>query len=249
MGTEKPLKIAVCDDEKEIREHIRREINIFYPDIKVVVFSDGASLLNYKEDIDILFLDIQMNGINGMEAARRIRKNENNVTIIFVTAIEEYVFQAFDVGAFNYIVKPIERVRFFEVLKKAVDGRKRVKTDDAGEEPGITVKTGGVTQKVFLHEILYMEVFNRKIIIHKQNGSMEFYGKLKSFEALLGNDFMRCHRSFLVNLRYVQKYDSESITLENGKSILLAKQKYQDFVKRYMEYTNRLMEKRLKGPL
>ena len=113
MDAPNSLRIAICDDEKEIRNNIERNIRLIYADVSIVQFEDGKTLLAYTEQIDILFLDIQMQPIDGMETARELRKAGNRMTIIFVTAIEEYVFQAFDVGAFHYLVKPIEQVKFF----------------------------------------------------------------------------------------------------------------------------------------
>ena len=115
------MRIAICDDEKNIRELIGNKVAKQYPDAKIVFFSSGEELLLSEEKIDILFLDIQMNGKNGMETARQLRKKDKKIIIIFVTAIEDYVFQAFDVGAFHYLVKPIEDAKFADVLYRAAE--------------------------------------------------------------------------------------------------------------------------------
>ncbi len=237
------MKIAICDDEKEIRDSIERNIRLLYADAEILSFKGGKSLLAYTGKLDILFLDIRMEQIDGMEVARKLRETGNNVTVIFVTAVEEYVFQAFDVGAFHYLLKPIEPSKFFEVLHKAVENRRSNQADNAKEEACIAIKKGGMTQKVFLREIFYLEIFNRKIIMHTAKENIEFYGKLAELENSLGNEFMRCHRSFIVNLRYVLKYDARSIILEDGTEILLSKKKYPDFVKKYMQYLKGMAEK------
>ncbi|MBQ4101051.1 MAG: response regulator, partial [Oscillospiraceae bacterium] len=100
------MKIAICDDEKNIRELIGNKVRNMYPKAEIVFFNSGEQLLLSTEQIDILFLDIQMQGIDGMKTANELRKKDKNMILIFVTAIEDYVFKAFDVGAFNYIVKP-----------------------------------------------------------------------------------------------------------------------------------------------
>lgn len=104
------MRIAICDDEKNIRELIGNKVAKQYPEADIIFFQSGEELLLSDKHIDILFLDIQMSGKNGMETARELRKKDKSVILIFVTAVEEYVFQAFDVGAFNYIVKPIDRI-------------------------------------------------------------------------------------------------------------------------------------------
>ena len=114
------MRIAICDDEKNIRELIGNKVLKQYPEADIVFFQSGEELLLSDNHIDILFLDIQMSGRNGMETARELRKKDKNVILIFVTAVEEYVFQAFDVGAFNYIVKPIDDTKFADVLCRAV---------------------------------------------------------------------------------------------------------------------------------
>ena len=115
------MRIAICDDEKNIRELIGNKVAKQYPEADIIFFQSGEELLLSDKHIDILFLDIQMSGKNGMETARELRKKDKSVILIFVTAVEEYVFQAFDVGAFNYIVKPIDDTKFVDVLCRAVD--------------------------------------------------------------------------------------------------------------------------------
>ncbi|MDE7276244.1 MAG: response regulator, partial [Lachnospiraceae bacterium] len=99
------MRIAVCDDEKEVRMILRGKIRKLYPEADVFCYASGEELLRSTESFDILFLDIQMEGQNGMETAVRLRKKERDTILIFITALEEYVFQAFDVGAFHYLVK------------------------------------------------------------------------------------------------------------------------------------------------
>ena len=91
------MKIAVCDDEKIIREDIARKVELLYPETALFLFENAAKLLASEEIFDIIFLDIQMDGISGMDAAKTLRERGNNAVLIFVTALEEYVFQAFDV--------------------------------------------------------------------------------------------------------------------------------------------------------
>ncbi len=100
------MRIAVCDDEKEVRLLLSGKIRKLYPEADVFCYGSGEELLRSTEPFDILFLDIQMEGQNGMETAARLRKKDRDVILVFITALEEYVFQAFDVGAFHYLVKP-----------------------------------------------------------------------------------------------------------------------------------------------
>lgn len=230
------MRVAICDDEKNIRELIGDKVSKQYPQADIIFFQSGEELLLSDIRIDILFLDIQMSGKNGMEAAREFRKKDKKVILIFVTATEEYVFQAFDVGAFNYIVKPIDDAKFADVFHRAVEELGLNKTElEETEEKYVMINNGGVHIKVVLEDIVYAEVFNRKVVIHKQDEKIEYYGKMSTLEALAGESFFRPHRAYLVNFKYVEKYDATTIYLEKG-SVLMAKQKYPEFVRKYMKY-------------
>ena len=230
------MRIAICDDEKNIRELIANKVVKQYPDAEIIFFQSGEELLLSDESIDILFLDIQMSGIDGMETARELRKKDKSVILIFVTAVEEYVFQAFDVGAFNYIVKPIDDRKFSDVLHRAVDEWSSQNINEKEpEERYVLINNSGVHTKVILDEIVYAEVFNRKVVIHKLDGEIEYYGKMSDLEALAGDSFFRPHRAYLINFKYVEKYDATTIYLERG-TVLMAKQNYPEFVKKYMKY-------------
>ena len=230
------MRIAICDDEKNIRELIANKVAKQYPDAEIIFFQLGEELLLSDEPIDILFLDIQMSGIDGMETARELRKKDKSVILIFVTAVEEYVFQAFDVGAFNYIVKPIDDGKFSDVLHRAVDEWSSQNINEKEpEERYVLINNSGVHTKVILDEIVYAEVFNRKVVIHKLDGEIEYYGKMSDLESLAGDSFFRPHRAYLINFKYVEKYDATTIYLERG-TVLMAKQNYPEFVKKYMKY-------------
>ncbi|MCM1538161.1 MAG: LytTR family DNA-binding domain-containing protein [bacterium] len=239
------MKIAVCDDEREIREEIGQKIRRFLPDAEVCLYGSAEELLGEKSMPELLFLDIKMSGMNGMELAEKLRSRNRDVTIIFLTALEEYVYRAFDVGAFHYLLKPVDPVRFYEVLERAVRECRRNKAGAparGAEEESLTIRSKARTEKVYLSEIVYLEVFNRKVTLHKMQEQMEFYGRLKEFEERLDADFVRCHRSYVVNLRYVRRYNGTEVVLENGDSVLMAKTKYAGFVRRYMDYMKRREE-------
>ena len=228
------MNIAVCDDDKNVRELIGSKVLKQYPKLDIVFFSSGEEVLLSNKHIDILFLDIQMPGRNGMEIARELRKKDKKLVIIFVTAVEEYVFQAFDVGALHYIVKPINDEKFNEVLKRAIENCSRQKSKEC-ENNHLMINNGGVHTKVMLDDIVYAEVFNRKVVIHKMDDELEYYGKMSDLEAVAGESFFRTHRAYLVNFKYVVKYNATTIYLEKG-TVLMAKQNYPEFVKRYMKY-------------
>ena len=169
--------IAICDDEKDVRELLKNKIRTICPDAELVLYQTGKELLAARDQIDILFLDIQMPGKNGMETAREFRERSSATVLIFVTALEEYVFEAFDVKAFHYLVKPFSDEKFYTVLQKAVIQygeqncpSQRKCTEE--EERSMIIKAGGVSSKVYIKDIIYAEVFNRKVVLHTTKGEI-----------------------------------------------------------------------------
>lgn len=230
--------MAICDDEKQIRDLVEQKIRRLCPGAEILQYASGEEMLSDQEGADILFLDIQMSGSNGIETAKRLRKRKDKVMIIFITALEEYVFQAFDVGAFHYLLKPFSDEKFFTVLRKAIKEWEEKKADTE-ERRFIIIKNGSVHIRVNLEDIIYAEVYDRKIMLHTITGEMEYYGKMGDLEKMTGEDFFRSHRAFLIHFKYIVKYDAASIYLENGNQALLAKQKYSEFVKAYLKYNRR----------
>jgi len=235
----KTMRIAVCDDEKEIRELLAEKIRMIFQEADVSTYPSGNALLMADRQPDILLLDIQMPCKNGMETARELRKRWKNTVLIFVTALEDYVFQAFDVGAFHYLVKPVDDGKLMEVLKNAAgqleDNRQREADKEAAN---LIITAGGRHFSVKLEDIVYAEVYDRKIILHTLDADIEYYGKMKELEKRAGEEFYRPHRAYLVNFHYIRKYDATTIYLEKGQA-LMAKQNYKDFVKSYLRYNQR----------
>lgn len=120
---EQTMQIAVCDDEKNVRELLADKIRSLFPSAELALYPSGEELLAADTPTDILLLDIQMPGKDGMQTAREFRAKNRQAAIIFVTALEEYVFQAFDVEAFHYLVKPFDDDKFASVLQTAVNRR------------------------------------------------------------------------------------------------------------------------------
>ena len=248
------MNIAICDDERKICGFLEEKIRTVFQNALIESFYDADTLWHAaneepKRAPDILLLDIQMNRMNGMELARKLRSIGWKTILIFITAYADYVFDAFDVGAFHYLVKPVSDKKLAEVLHKAARELTQEKADtrytgsdlETADTRRIVVKSGSIHTSVKVSDIIFAEVFNRKIVLHTTTQSIEYYGKLKSLADELGDGFFRTHRSYLVNFAYVIKYDSSVIFLQEGQ-VPLAKQSYAGFVKAYMAYMKRICQ-------
>lgn len=230
------MQIAICDDEKEIRAMLMAKTRKLYPKARLSEYQSGEELLAADGQPDILLLDIHLSGKNGMETAREFRIKNKKTILIFVTALNEYVFQAFDVGAFHYLVKPFSDEKFEEVLRNAVEQAGNSENKKEGASLFITTKGKHIT--IRLEDIVYAEVFDRKIMLHTMDADIEYYGKMKDLEKKAGSDFYRPHRAYLVNFGFIKKYDATTIYLKKGQA-LMAKQNYREFVKAYLKYNQR----------
>lgn len=228
------IKVVICEDNisqlsslYKLTKTILDNLNIQYT---VTKFSDGNNLLPHIDNFHIYLLDIQLNNLSGIDIAKKIQSYNKNAIIIFITALKDYIFDAFDLRAFNYILKPINKNRYKQILYSAI---KSLQKDDKF----ILAKYNGYSSKILLNDIIYIESLKRKIKVHTLSNIFEYYYKLSDIEKELSNDnFFRCHKSYIVNLKFVQSYNNTSITLENGEEIFLSKYKYLDFSKAFMYY-------------
>ena len=234
------IKIAICDDEANIRDYLSSLIGAQSCPCEIVEYASAGDCLADHREIDLLFLDIELapSCLDGMELARKIRERATMTqpVIIFVTGYERYVFDAFDVGAFQYLLKPVDEEKFAQVFARAV-----AQIGTAKEKPGrvLTLQSANTSKTVPLDSIYYIESSNHKVELHLKNGEFACYAKIGDLELELQEQFFRIHKGYLVNLSYVDGYSKTEVTLTNGEKLLLSKYKYQDFVKAYLRFLKR----------
>lgn len=229
------LSIAVCDDEVIACCNLERKIKEILDDKKIPCiirqFSSGQELLQSVENFDIIFLDIIMCGLDGMKTAQMFRKRAFDKILIFVSSSREYVFDAYDVEAFYYLLKPIDDRKLERVLERAVR-----KMENSSQEFMIVSKERQ-KRKLYLDEIYYFEIKGRVVELHAAEGIFAYYEQIGILEnRLREKGFFRCHKSYLVNLKYVEGYSRQEIILENGERIMIAKRRYEEFCQEILKY-------------
>lgn len=230
------LSIAVCDDMPiecaELAERIENILDNVGTEFSLKRFFDGKELLKCVESFDIIFLDIKMPEISGMELAKQMRENDRGSIIVFVTSAKEYVYEAYDVEAFHFLLKPVNEDKLKNVLKKAV-----VKVTACNNEDFLIISSKHQIKKILLIDILYIESVGRTVKIHCTDGIIETYRQIGDLEQTLSDKhFFRCHKSFLLNLEYVSRFDKAEIVMENGDTVFLARKCAKIFQKEIISY-------------
>lgn len=232
------LSIAVCDDETleccTLSNRIRAILDEQNISCIIRRFYNGQALLQEYEQFDILFLDILMQGLDGMETARLFRQNASDRILIFISASRDYVWEAYDVEAFHYLLKPVDDQKLKTVLQRAVQ-----KTMAHSREY-LLICRDRQQEKVFLDDICYFEIRGRMIDVHKTEGILTYYEQIQILEGRLqGRGFFRCHKSYLINLDHVSSYNRQEVLLENGERIPIARRRYDQFCQELLAFMSR----------
>lgn len=234
------IKIGICDDDAPTRAYLADLIRSQGCPCRIVEYASAGDCLADCRGIDLLFLDIGLDasGPDGMALAGQIRKDGQGMepVIIFVTGYERYVFDAFDVGAFQYLLKPVNEEKFARIFARAV-----VQIETARKKPGrvLTLQAANTRRTILLDSIYYIESSDHKVVLHLKDGEFAYYAKIRDLELELQDQFFRIHKGYLVNLSYVEGYSKTEVMLTNGEKLLLSKYKYQDFVKAYLHFLKR----------
>jgi DNA-binding LytR/AlgR family response regulator len=230
------MNIAICDDEKASRETVEEYLQPFIKagnNLSIAQFASGEALLAQLEKgaaFHLIFLDVEMAKLSGVETAKRIREIDQNVLFIFITAHQKYVPDAFVVGAFQFLTKPLQGDFFKREFERALQTYQK-----AIHHYIITCKEQTVILTV--RDILYIETYDRHLRACTQENKYEFAGNIGIEEnILLEYNFVRCHKGYLVNMRHISAISKNDFVLSNGTIIPISKHKKNEVLNRFNRF-------------
>lgn len=227
--------IAIVEDEKEFSEQLETYLKQYHAEqnihFKISVFQDGAEILkDYQPIYDIILLDIEMPGINGMETAERIRQMDQDVVLMFITNMASYAILGYEVGALDFVMKPISYYGFSMRFTRAV---KRVGQRER-QQLLLTLPDG--VKKLGIQQIYFVEVQNRILHYHTDEGEFSVRGTMQSVEQMLEKyPFVKCNHWYMVNLRHVSEVRKNTVIV-GGHTLEISRRNRTPFLQALAEY-------------
>lgn len=233
------IKIAICDDEiteiKYINMIVDKWARISNKTPVILTFDSAESLFfQYTEDMsfDILLLDIQMKNMNGVELAKQIRLVNDSVQIVFITGYPDFMAEGYEVSALHYLMKPVNEQKLFDVLDKAC---KRINKN----EKTLLLTVDGENVRIPVGNIVYLESFAHTVEITTNNGKIKANLSISELETELSDGFIRCHRSYIVGLKYIKRITKNEVVIDNDFPIPMSRRLYdkvnQSFIRFFKE--------------
>ena len=229
------IRIAIVEDDKNYQAQLVQYIQRYTVDTgnetDIRLFDDGDMIIdNYAGNYDIIFFDIEMKRMNGMESARIIRKLDENVIIIFITNMAQYAIQGYEVSALDYLLKPIEYFTFSQEMEKAI---KRLKIS---ESYYLTIVQDQGIVRLDTRDIKYLETQGHYILVHTEKKTYSFRETMKAtVKKMKDKHFMQCNSGYLVNLRYVEGV-RQNVVIVGGDELLISRPRRKEFMETLTNY-------------
>ena len=229
------IRIGICDDEAYMLDMLAEKVSAFFKrenmEITVFPFQSGKALLDCGKKLDIVFLDIQMGGPDGLDTAKELRSRGYSGFLIFVTVLRECVFNAFEVQAFDYLLKPIGEECFLKTMYRLLDCIKNAKNEN------LLIRIGYESRLIPFDDIVFCEVIDRKIYLNLTSGEVvDYYERIENLETKLDNRFYRCHRSYLINLKHLKGYKNGTAYMDNGREVPVSRLRSKEFSGVVLQY-------------
>lgn len=231
------LNIAICDDDIIFLEFLKKNLlNILKSNCNIIAYHNRNRIIMDLEEtgrnIDILFMDIDLGEINGIDLAKEVQCKFPSIKIIFISGHIEYATDIFAVKPIYFLTKPIDTNK----LILSIEAAKESINEDKDKHLTIAIKMKGEIFNIKVNTIKYIESFKRMIIIHEDNERYEIYGKLDEIQEKLPNKFVRCHKSYLVNLDRVRSMTGQKFLLYSGDYLPISQTRYGETKKRFLRY-------------
>lgn len=230
-----PLTIAICDDNEEQISELRSLLGEWSADkpfaLAIDEYISGESFLFSYPDkpCSLLLLDIEMSRMNGMELAKKLRENGDMLPIVFITGYAEYMNEGYEVEALHYLLKPVNKDKLFAVLDRYIKRR--------SPENEIVLETEETSLHVSPDNIIYCEAMGKKTHVHLREGqTLVCDTGIGSIRKNLADDFVSCHRSYIVNLRYVKSISKTDISLDGGENIPISRRLYKEINQSFIDF-------------
>lgn len=207
------IRIAVVEDEEVFVNDLLRHLRQYEQEknVRLVIdtFSSGIDFISdYNARYDIIFMDIRLPHMDGMQCAVRLRRLDREVALVFVTNISQYALQGYEVGAMGYMIKPISYFSLAVIMDKVL---KKISYETVKD---IVLSLGDSVRRISLRDLWYVEVLGHYLIYHTDGGTYRELGRMKTVEEELKKySFFRCNNSYLINLRFVQSIDENEVTV------------------------------------
>lgn len=231
------MRIAICDDETFFTESLKTYIEDKYNslDLLIELFGSGESLLQHYHGqasvFDIVFLDIEMKQIDGFQTAKAIQKIAPDTIIVFVTSHAELACEGYEVSAFRFITKPVDKRKLVRAIESAINQLGQTKT--------IHIRNETEEFKIKLADIVYIEAQDQQVAVYTETDHYLQRCSLSDYARNLRPEgFVLVHRSYLVNIRYIKGFNKQVVILENGKTIPLSRLRHKEFERSFHEYLN-----------
>lgn len=229
-----PLTIAICDDNENQIKELRSMLyewavdKPFALDIDEYISAESFMFSYSDKPCDLLLLDIEMKQLNGMELARKLRSDSDMLPIVFITGYSDYMNDGYEVEALHYLLKPVDKLKLFAVLDRYI--RRHTPENE------ITIKCEDKTVHLSPDTITYCEAVGKKTHIYTKEQVMICETGIGNFKSNLSSDFIACHRSYVVNLRYVRSIGKTEIVLDNGENIPLSRRLYKEVNEQFIQF-------------
>ena len=230
------MKICICDDDRVFHNELKKLLLPYFNESNLPIIKDcysGEELISYctlSDCFDIVFLDIEMDKINGLETAEEIKRLSPETIIIFVSSHRNYVFDAFRCEALHYIVKPVTQMDFDDVFFRAINKYRL-------NHEYFPVKWNHTRANLRISDITYIEAIRRRLIVHTTKDSFDHIGKLTdAYKQLKAHGFIMVHQSFLVNMHFIRSFSKDEIVLQNGQTVMVSVRKRAESLEMYDKY-------------